>query len=59
MRRLVVNADDLGLSPGVNEGILEAHTTGIVTSASLMVNRPGAEHAATLLAAHPSLSSST
>ncbi|HWF74736.1 MAG TPA: ChbG/HpnK family deacetylase [Solirubrobacteraceae bacterium] len=55
-RRLVVNADDLGMSPGVNEGILDAHAHGIVTSASLMVNRPGAEHAASLLAGHPALS---
>jgi predicted glycoside hydrolase/deacetylase ChbG (UPF0249 family) len=55
-RLLVVNADDLGLSPGVNEGILDAHANGIVTSASLMVNRPGAEHAAALLDAHPALS---
>jgi predicted glycoside hydrolase/deacetylase ChbG (UPF0249 family) len=56
MRLLVVNADDLGMSPGVNEGVLEAHARGIVTSASLMVNRPGAEHATTLLGAHPALS---
>jgi predicted glycoside hydrolase/deacetylase ChbG (UPF0249 family) len=56
MRLLVVNADDLGLSPGVNQGILEAHASGIVTSASLMVNRPGAEPAAALLGAHPALS---
>jgi predicted glycoside hydrolase/deacetylase ChbG (UPF0249 family) len=52
----VVNADDLGMSAGVNEGILEAHTNGIVTSASLMVSRHGAAHAASLLDAHPSLS---
>jgi hypothetical protein len=56
VRQLVVNADDLGLSPGVNDGIIEAHTSGIVTSASLMVNRPGAEHAADLLDAHQALS---
>jgi len=56
MRLLVVNADDLGLSPGVNDGIIDAHENGIVTSASLMVNRPAAEHAAALLDAHPALS---
>jgi predicted glycoside hydrolase/deacetylase ChbG (UPF0249 family) len=39
---LVVNADDLGCSPGVNRGIFEAHARGIVTSASLMVRRPAA-----------------
>jgi predicted glycoside hydrolase/deacetylase ChbG (UPF0249 family) len=46
MRLLVVNADDFGLSPGVNDGILEAHTNGIVTSASLMVLERGAGDAA-------------
>jgi predicted glycoside hydrolase/deacetylase ChbG (UPF0249 family) len=55
-RLLIVNADDLGLSRGVNDGILEAHARGIVTSASMMVNRPGAEHAAALAREHPLLS---
>jgi predicted glycoside hydrolase/deacetylase ChbG (UPF0249 family) len=45
---LVVNADDLGLSPGVNRGIARAHLEGIVTSASLMVRQPAAESAAEL-----------
>jgi chitin disaccharide deacetylase len=56
MRLLVVNADDFGLSEGVNAGIIEAHTDGIVTSASLMVGRPGAEQAAALARRHPRLS---
>jgi predicted glycoside hydrolase/deacetylase ChbG (UPF0249 family) len=43
---LVVNADDLGYSAGVNRGIFEAHLRGIVTSASLMVRRPAAAAAA-------------
>jgi predicted glycoside hydrolase/deacetylase ChbG (UPF0249 family) len=42
-RRLIVNADDLGLSPGVNRGILEAHQRGILTSTTAMVNMPDAE----------------
>jgi predicted glycoside hydrolase/deacetylase ChbG (UPF0249 family) len=45
-RYLIVNADDFGLSPGVNEGILAAHDRGVVTSASLMVRWPAAEAAA-------------
>ena len=49
-RRLVVNADDFGLSPGVNAGIAQAHRWGIVTSASLMVWQPAAAHAAALAA---------
>jgi chitin disaccharide deacetylase len=46
MRCLIVNADDFGYSDGVNRGILDAHDNGIVTSASLMVERPGALEAA-------------
>jgi predicted glycoside hydrolase/deacetylase ChbG (UPF0249 family) len=34
---LVVTADDLGLSPAVTRGILEAHRTGVVRSTSLIV----------------------
>lgn len=55
-RLLIVNADDFGLSPAVNAGIIAAHTGGIVTSTSLMVRRPGAEDAAQLAHQHPSLS---
>ena len=38
MRRLIINADDFGLTPGVNRAILEAHSHGVVTSATLMAN---------------------
>lgn len=44
-RVLIVNADDLGLSAGVDEGILTAHREGIVTSASVMASAPGARQA--------------
>lgn len=40
MKRLIVNADDFGLTSGVSEGILAAHRHGIVTSTTLLVNRP-------------------
>jgi predicted glycoside hydrolase/deacetylase ChbG (UPF0249 family) len=36
----VVNADDFGLTPEINQGILEAHTRGVVTSTSVMTNMP-------------------
>ena len=55
MRYLIVNADDLGLTPGVTRGILEAHARGIVTSASLMVDAAGAEEAARLARSAPRL----
>ena len=38
-RRLIVNADDFGLTRGVSRGILECYQNGIVTSTTLMVNR--------------------
>lgn len=42
-RRLIVNADDYGRSPGVSRGILQAHREGIVTSTTVMINQPGIE----------------
>jgi hopanoid biosynthesis associated protein HpnK len=36
LRRLIVNADDFGLTPGVNRAIVEAHRSGVVTSSTLM-----------------------
>jgi predicted glycoside hydrolase/deacetylase ChbG (UPF0249 family) len=53
VRRLVVNADDLGYDPEIDRGILEAHARGIVTSATAMVDTPFA--AAALGAAPASL----
>jgi len=41
-RYLIVNADDFGLSAGINRGIIEAAESGILTSASLMVRQPAA-----------------
>lgn len=40
MRRLIINADDFGLTAGVNRAIVEAHEHGVVTSATLMANGP-------------------
>jgi predicted glycoside hydrolase/deacetylase ChbG (UPF0249 family) len=52
---LIVNADDFGLSEGTNEGIVEAHERGIVTSSSLMVHGPAASEAGSYAATHPAL----
>ena len=46
MRKLIVNADDFGLSTGVNDGIIESAEKGILTSASLMVRQSAAFEAA-------------
>jgi predicted glycoside hydrolase/deacetylase ChbG (UPF0249 family) len=55
-RVLIVNADDLGQSEGVNRGVLQAVERGIVTSASLMVRWPAAVEAARRLREHPHVS---
>ena len=55
-RLLIVNADDFGLSEGVNRGIIEAHERGIVTSASLMVLKEFAPQAAAYSREHDRLS---
>jgi len=55
MRRLIVTADDFGLTPETNAGIIEAHTTGLVTSTSLLMNGTATDAAIALAAQHPSL----
>jgi hopanoid biosynthesis associated protein HpnK len=55
MVRVIINADDFGLSQSVNEGIVKAHREGILTSATLMANTPGFEQAAALAAENPRL----
>lgn len=45
MKRLVVTADDFGLSRAVNDAVEQAHRDGILTAASLMVSAPAAADA--------------
>jgi len=54
-RALIVNGDDFGLTPGVNAGILDAHTRGILTSASLFANGPATAGAIAAAARTPML----
>ena len=54
-RRLIVNADDLGRTCGLNRGIFEAHERGVVSSATLMVGFAAAEEAARALPRYPRL----
>ncbi len=56
MRQLIVNADDLGLTAGVNRAIRETHTGGIVTSATLMASGAAFEDAIELARSVPRLS---
>lgn len=54
-RQLIVNADDFGRSPSINQAIVRAHREGILTSASLMVNGDAFEEAVELAREHPKL----
>jgi hopanoid biosynthesis associated protein HpnK len=53
--RLIVNADDFGLTPGVNRAIIELHAAGLVTSTSLMARADATDEAIELARASPSL----
>ena len=55
MKRLVVNADDFGFTPDVNEGIVEAHRNGILTATTLMANGDAFDDAVRLAAEVPTL----
>jgi predicted glycoside hydrolase/deacetylase ChbG (UPF0249 family) len=52
---LIVNADDFGLTRGVNRGILDCHLAGSVSNASLMVNTSAVTDALEIARANPSL----
>jgi hopanoid biosynthesis associated protein HpnK len=54
-RRLIVSADDFGMSPGVNAGILHAHREGILTDVGLMVNGQAFDEALQLARSNPRL----
>jgi hopanoid biosynthesis associated protein HpnK len=55
LRRLIVNADDFGLSTSVNNAVIRAHRDGILTTASLMVNEAGFDEAVKLAKENPKL----
>ena len=54
-KRLIVNADDIGISRRVTDAILDCHARGIVTSTTLMANMPATEYACEKAADHPGL----
>jgi hopanoid biosynthesis associated protein HpnK len=54
-RRLIVNADDFGRSPSINQAVIRAHRQGILTTASLMVNEEAADEAVELARQNPRL----
>lgn len=52
---VILNADDFGLSRGVNYGVLDSHLNGVVSATTMLVNVPATEHAVELAKANPSL----
>ncbi|MCC8179390.1 MAG: ChbG/HpnK family deacetylase, partial [Planctomycetes bacterium] len=54
-RRLIINADDFGLSPGVNEAVAQAHRRGVLTSATILANGPHFAEAAAMAKSMPTL----
>ena len=50
-----MNADDFGLTPGVNRAIVELHQAGVLTSTTLMANASATGNAIELARSHPSL----
>jgi predicted glycoside hydrolase/deacetylase ChbG (UPF0249 family) len=55
VKNLVVNADDFGFTRDVNQGIVKAHSDGILTAATLMANGAAFDDAVKLAREHPSL----
>ncbi len=55
MKNLIVNADDLGWTEGVNRGVAEAHRRGLVTSTSLLANGRAFDSAAAVSRENPDL----
>jgi predicted glycoside hydrolase/deacetylase ChbG (UPF0249 family) len=53
--RLIVNADDFGLTSGINRAIVELNELGLLTSATLMAQAPATDRAIELARATPSL----
>ena len=55
MRRLIVNADDFGLTRGINRAVVDLHQSGALGSATLMVASPRFDEAVDLANQHPTL----
>lgn len=55
MSKLIINSDDFGYRRSINHAIIDAHQEGVLTSATLMTNAPGFEHAVKLAKENPTL----
>ncbi len=55
MDKLIINADDFGLTEGINNAVVEGYRRGVISSTTLMATAPAAGHAARLAAENPGL----
>src|SRR5882724_7221243 len=55
MKKLIVNADDFGLTEGVNRAVIQGHVCGIITSASLLANGAAFDSAVAMGTTHAKL----
>lgn len=55
MKKVIINADDFGMSEAVNYGVIKSYTEGVVSSVSLIVNLPTSEHAVMLAKNYPDM----
>ncbi len=54
-RRIIINADDFGLYAGANKAVAQAHTDGVLTSATIVANMPAANEAVEIAGQLPTL----
>jgi chitin disaccharide deacetylase len=55
MKSIIVTADDLGLDPYINKGIVDAYQNGIITCSALLMNAPATEEGITIARGNPGL----
>ena len=48
-KKVIINADDFGMSEAYNYGVIKALRDGVASSTTIMINQPAAEHAVSLL----------
>lgn len=53
--KLIINADDFGMSEGQNLGTIKCHKAGLLKSCTVMTNKPGFDQAMDLLKQYPNL----
>jgi predicted glycoside hydrolase/deacetylase ChbG (UPF0249 family) len=53
--RLILNADDFGLTQGINRAIGELHSAGVITSTTLMASGAAFDEAVEVARTHPAL----